>query len=102
MTKGIIAVFDKQPSESLERSHDWTPNLKTGTAIDTVDVTAIDLSTYEDASQDIIAASSIVGNSSLYTVEGGTHGVDYKITLKMTRDDTRVFEDDFLMRVREI
>ena len=100
---GVVAVFWKQPAEILERSHDWSNDLKTGVTIDEpVAISALRLDTMADVTDDIIAASSVVGNASLYTVKAGENGINYKITLRMTRSDGKVYEDDLVMRVREV
>jgi hypothetical protein len=99
---GIIDLIFKQPAEKIARGHNWINNLPAGTSIATVVVTAIDLATKADATALIIDGSTNAGSVTTFVLKNGTDLKDYKITLKMTRSDGLIFEDDYTLKVREV
>lgn len=99
---GYLTELWKQPSEGPRRSHTWEDNLPAGSSISSVDALCTRLDNSENTTSSMIAAVSFVGAIQLYTILGGLHGEDYKITLRMVRSDGQQLEDEILLHVREL
>jgi len=98
----LVDVISIQDFERLTRVHNWANVIASGTAVTSVAVTAIDLTDSADATSTVMVSDSTTLNKTTFTFKApaSSDGKNYKITLKMTRDDSDLFEEDYMLKVR--
>ena len=94
-------AFNKQPSEVFVITMHYASRLTVGETITSKTVTAVVLATGVDATSTVIKSSTIVGTDIDVGVQGGTDGVNYKITIKVGTSGANILEEDIIMLVRE-
>ena len=94
-------IFEKQPSEIIPISMDFANLLDTGETITTLDVTITD-SEDTDLTSTLLVGSAIVGSIAKVTVQSGTDGERYKITIQIVTSNSALYEEDVFMKVYEI
>ncbi len=91
-----VGQFLKQPSERLSKTITYEDDLDVGDYLETVDSVV--------ASPAGLAVNAGLGDSMRARIwfEGGTHNVDYKVTIKVTTHGGERFEDEIICKVREV
>jgi len=100
-----MACLEKDPGDRIDLAFDFSTVLAAGERIDVVDSVVVspdgELTLHGSA---VIEPAS--GAEVVQMVSGGTHGREYRITLKVTTDqgapDPRQFERSFLLLVRDL
>lgn len=92
-------VFNKQPSEKLSLSMDFTNSLVSETIFS---YTAKAYCDEEEVTATVISTSSNTTTKVSVTVFAGTTGKDYKITIVVTTTAGNIYEEDITMKVREV
>jgi len=95
-------IFFKQPGEEYSVSIDFDDVLTTNETITDKTVTAFISGKTDDISSSIISSSSIVDRTIVIKVKDGTDGKTYKITVVIETSANNIYEEDILMKVREI
>jgi hypothetical protein len=95
-----VSTFPKQPNETLDYDVDLTDWLSArGDTISTYVITA-------DPGLTLVQSAVIAGDDGSIKVKayfsGGTDGVTYHVTVKVTTSNSRVKEVDYRIRVKEI
>lgn len=100
----MMETFSKQPAEQYSIAFDYTDRLPTGRTITSALVSATIISSGADATGTVIGTptATVVGNEARFTIQAGTTGVDYKITVTLTLDNGHILEDDLTMKVAAI
>ena len=93
--------FDKQPSEIFSIAVNFSDRLADEETISSVDVSAIDIATGNDATATVIDSSAIDGVNINIKVKAGTDDYSYKITIKITTSGSNIFEEEVIMHVVE-
>lgn len=89
-------IFRKQPGETLDYDvefEDWIPS---------GDNIVSEVTTVEPGLTKVSTAINVVLHSVKVMVSGGTDGVTYRITTRITTALGRVKEQDFRIKVKEI
>ena len=95
--------FNKQPSETFPIAIDFSEVLGNAETISLRTVTAsIHYGGSGDATSTVIDSSLISLDNVDVTVKGGTSGLTYKITTKITTSLGNISEEDVLMKVMEL
>jgi len=94
-------VLNKQPAEVFVVTMHFASRLTVGETITSKTVTASIIATGADATTAVIKSSTIVGTDIDVGVQGGTDGVNYKITIRVGTSGVNVLEEDIIMLVRE-
>lgn len=97
-----VNEFTKQPSEKYPVSIDFSNSLGSGETISSIEVSAVNLSTNEDATSSIVDSSTNNDDTVGITVKGGVNKTVYKITTKVTSSLTNIYEEDLFMNVFDI
>lgn len=100
---GVIPYFVKQPAENYPVAFNYAGQLPVGTSIASGVLSAIDLSTGDDASDVVLASTTPIIGGTLVSarVQAGTSGIEYQLTFRVTLNDSSVLEDDMVMKVVE-
>ena len=90
----------KQPAESYTIAVEFAGKLPTGATLVSGTVSAVRLDTGA-ADNSVIASTTatIVGTQARVKIQGGTSGVEYKLTFLVTLSNTDQLEEDLDMRV---
>lgn len=95
--------FLKQPSESWPIACEFAGKLPSGSSLVSGTVTAVRLDTgATDLSVLASTTITISGTRAVATVQGGTDGVDYKITFLVSLSAGGPLEEDIQMEVRNL
>ena len=95
--------FFKQSSEIFPIAIDYDDVLADSETISKQTVTAmIHKGTGEDVTSSVISSPIITGRTVVVKVKNGTNGLIYKITVVIETSANNVYEEDVLMKVREI
>jgi hypothetical protein len=86
--------FTKQPGENTDYDFDWTDWMPSGDSISTVVVTADAGITLGTNTQTALVVKQFIS--------GGTDGVDYKVTCRITTAQGRVHQEEITIHVREL
>jgi hypothetical protein len=112
----VLDLEPKQPSEQFPVGFNFVNYLASGEEISSVVVSAAKESDGSDATATIIEGSAQVGDVAsdnktftanpsgtwvAITIKGGTDGIRYKITLKITTSVGSKFEVDVILPVKE-
>lgn len=91
-----VGSFTKQPGERISNSITYEDSLDVDDYIETVDSCT--------ATPAGLSVSAGLANSTRSRVwyEGGTHGVDYKVTVVVATHNGERFEDEIICKVREV
>ena len=97
----------KQPGESLRYAMTFTPGLSLASGDSLAGSPTVAIATYPggvDKSETMIVAGSVSrsGNQVYVMIQGGTSGLDYKITFKSdTAGGEKSVEEELVIEVRE-
>lgn len=98
----MLGTVTKQPAEIENYSISYSNDLDDGDkiAVHSITVVALDGST---TGLPVINnyLADVPGQQVRMTISGGTVGVVYKITTKVTTDTGRLLEDEFKLKIRE-
>ena len=95
--------FCKQSSEEYTVAIDFDEVLDTDETITKKTITAIiHGSTGDDVTDSVILSSAIVSRTVTIKVKNGIDGKTYKITTIIETSADNIYEEDILMKVREI
>lgn len=91
-----VGSFTKQPGERISNSITYEDSLDVGDYLETVESCA--------ASPAGLSVNAGLADTSRVRVwhEGGTAGVDYKVTVVVTTHNGERFEDEIICKVREV
>ncbi len=84
-------TYQQDPNALLDYTLDWTAWLDTGETIDTSEW-------FVDAGLTVGATSSADGLNTVW-LSGGTDGVTYRVTNRISSSDNRVDERSFYVRI---
>ena len=91
-----VGTFTKQPGEKISKSVLYTEALDDGDYIETV-------VSYVASPVGLTILAGLSSNDRVRVwFEGGTDGVTYKVTLKVSTHQGEVFEDEITCKVKEI
>lgn len=90
----ILNTFTKQPSEVLDYDIDYSSALDSGDTIVAKTVIA-------DTGIGVDTSMIVGGNTVKIWISGGTNGITYKITSRITTAAGRVREDEIKIKVKE-
>ena len=93
-------VFTKQPSEIIPISMDFQYLLNDTETISSMTATAVD-DDGTNVTSTIIHNYAISGDICKVTVKAGTDEIRYKITIKITTNESNIYEEDVFMKVYE-
>ncbi|AVR89016.1 hypothetical protein [Thauera aromatica] len=91
-----LGSFSKQPGERVSKSVIYTDALDPGDEIGTIDECRAEPAGLE------VSPVLVAGDRARIWVSGGTDGVQYKITIKVTTAGGEILEDELFCRVKEI
>ena len=91
--------FDKQPDEEFIISVEFTDRMTTGETIASNTVTAVNISTGADATDDVFDYATITGQFLYIRVLGGTSGISYKMTITITTSTGNILEEEVVIHV---
>lgn len=90
-----IATITQQPAEKFSYTLDYSEALTIGDNVKTA--TAV-----------VVPEGLIVDNVGVYDprvkfwISGGINGTSYKLTLTVNSEDGRVFQDEFVVKIKEL
>ncbi len=87
----------KDPSDSLDYSIDWTKQLALPTTADTIATVVWTVPTGLTAGPQILS-----GNVTTAWLSGGTNGVEYLVTCRITTANNRIIERSVRIVVQEL
>lgn len=90
----MIGAFVKDPNSTIDFAVDWAEWLNTG---DNVSV-----SSWEVPSGISLSSSSVTNNVTRAFLTGGTAGIDYLITNRVTTQGGRIEDRSILVQVRQL
>ena len=93
--------LDKQPSEVFTIDVNYLARLAVGETVISKIVIVTEVLTGSDVTTAIVKISAIITPKVYITLQGGTDGMDYKITVKATTNSNNVLEEEVIMHVRE-
>lgn len=97
----IVGTYEKQPAEEKILSVDFTADLEDGATVSSHTATATDESG-NDVTSTIIAVSTLSTPVVSFTVQGGTDGQKYTVSIVATLSDGQEVEADVVVVVREV
>lgn len=91
----------KQPYEELLRYMDFVDRIATGDTIASCPITATDIEGTDATAALITGPTALSGTKVYYTLKGGVHGMDYKVSFKAVSTAGASVEEDLMVNVRE-
>ena len=92
-------IICKQPSETVNLGIDFTNYVASSSiTLSTPSVTSVK---YNGSSSDLtLGTPTVSGQKVIFSVDGGTHGTKYKVTVTVNTSDGEVLEGDGILWVK--